>query len=171
MKTIAFVGQNNDKVFKSNVLGFIEALGIKYRDISKDIPYNEKYSDYIIMNSCINISAVTLNCGYCLANMDTLLGNKISINGNLITYGFGSKNTVTISSVKDENDGFVYCLQRYIHINDLQGVEPQEIPIEIEFEEEEELYSYMVAITISLIEGINNKKRIEKKLNNEFSYK
>lgn len=163
MKTIAFVGENNDKVFKSNLLGFAEALGVKYEDISRDVLYKEKYSDYIIINSYVDTKSIRLNCGYCLANMDNLFENNISIHGNLITYGFGAKNTVTISSVENENEGFVYCLQRYIHISSSQGIEPQEIPIEIEFQQQKELYSYMTAITMCLIENVNIKKVIEKK--------
>lgn len=162
MKTIAFVGENNDKVFKSNLLGFAEALGVKYKDISRDVLYNGKYSDYIIINSRVDIKSITLNCGYCLANMDSLFENNISIHGNLITYGFGAKNTVTISSVENENEGFVYCLQRYIHVINSKEIEPQELPIEIEFKQQKELYSYMTAITIGLIENVNIKKVIEK---------
>ena len=49
---------------------------------------------------------------YCLINMDKCYQNNITIYGNVIAYGFGSKNTVTVSSVEDEKTDFVYCLQR-----------------------------------------------------------
>ncbi|MCY6356417.1 hypothetical protein [Clostridium sp. ZS2-4] len=161
MKTIAFVGENNDKVFKSNLLDLVGDLGLEYKDISRDVLYDEKYSDYIIINSYVDTKSIRLNCGYCLANMDNLFKNHISIHGNLITYGFGAKNTVTISSV--ENEEFVYCLQRCINISNSQGIEPQEIPVAIEFQQQKELYLYMTAITICLIENVNIKKVIEKK--------
>lgn len=158
MKIISFIGQNHDENFESNVLKYIRNYNITNNNaLIKE--NNKVYSEYIVINSCENYDAVPLECNFCLANMDKLSNNEIYVKGNLITYGFGNKNTVTISSVEDENQGFVYCLQRYINSSSLIKIEPQEIPVKIKFKKEEELYSYMVAITISLIENTYNKTK------------
>ncbi|MCY6482793.1 hypothetical protein OW763_00275 [Clostridium aestuarii] len=162
MKKIAFVGKEQNKIFKAAVLKFISSRGIEYEDVSYDIIHKDVYADYVIVNSHINTLNSKINCRYCFINMDSIYQEKISINGNLITYGFGNKNTITISSVENENEGFVYCIQRFLVCSNSNIVEPQEIPIEVAFDTEEQLYSYMVAITISLIEKVDSKKIFNK---------
>jgi hypothetical protein len=94
--------------------------------------------------------------------MDNGFDKTINIYGNIITYGMGSRNTVTISS-QEYNTSFVYCLQRYISLSSGEVIEPQEIPVKTEFTNESEVYALMIAVTIALIEGIDSVE-IEKKL-------
>ena len=55
----------------------------------------------------------------------------------------------------EDNNSFVYCLQRDLNYNAFGKLEPAEVPINISFSGEEEIYAAMVGITISLIEGKN----------------
>jgi len=67
----------------------------------------------------------------------------------------GNKNTITLSSLEQENIGIVYCIQRYISIYNENIIEPQEIPLNIYYEDESYIYAYMVIITIALIQGVH----------------
>lgn len=161
MKRIALIEESSSKKFKSNVLEFMKLFKNNSRDIYLIQDDNISNTEYIVINSHVDSSEGTINSKYCLANMDNLFDKDISVCGKLITYGFGSKNTITISSVEDDNEGFVYCIQRYIDIDSFHRIEPQEIPIQLKFEDEEELYSYMAAITILLIENVGDEKFFE----------
>ena len=77
--------------------------------------------------------------------------------------GLAEKIQLQYPVLQIENEGFLYCIQRYLNINALGILGPEEIPIDVEFSMEEELYAYMVAITIALIEG-NGSKFIAKNL-------
>ncbi|WMJ81082.1 hypothetical protein RBU49_02170 [Clostridium sp. MB40-C1] len=171
MKTIAFIGEDKIRNFKSNVLEFVNSYSNNYKEVTNEHISSKGYADYIVMNSNSDSDIGVLKCKYCLANMDKLFQNNICIYGNLITYGFGNKSTITVSSVENENEGFVYCLQRYINMDCSHNVEPQEIPICLKFEDEEELYCYMVAITILLIENVGDEKFFEKLLNKSLNKK
>lgn len=155
---------NENSVFQQRFSRTIMAL-----NLSIDCFYNEpkeQFYDYIILNDKIHQSDKSLNCSYCLLNMDNFSDKSIHANvyGNLITYGFGNKNTVTISSVESENTGFVYCLQRNLNNNSLGMCEAEEIPVNTTFQEEGELYSDMACITIGLIEGLGVEDLKEKLL-------
>lgn len=154
MKTIAVIGGN--KVFCSYLLKTLRLVDVEVRLLTKYAVKNENHYDYVVFNSNSNIKDILINGNYCLINMDLVSdkSNNINIYGNLITYGLGSKNTVTVSSMEDKNS-FVYCLQREVNHNALGMLEPQEIPININFNGDDEIYAAMVAITISLIERKN----------------
>ncbi|MEW9095048.1 MAG: hypothetical protein AB2417_08175 [Clostridiaceae bacterium] len=122
-------------------------LEIDYKELNEKKTY-----DYIVVNNINEVDICMDNCigDYYLLNMDMKFDN-ILFEGNLITYGLGNKNTITISSIAEDKSGFVYCIQRYI----TEYVIPQEIPINRKFKDNYELYAFMISITIALIEGIS----------------
>lgn len=151
MKTISIIGGN--KSFSSYVQKVLKSLEIDCKYFTKYAVKRENYYDYVIFNSNSNIKDIVLNGGYCFINMDLVNGNRnVNIYGNIVTYGLGSKNTITVSSMED-NNSFVYCLQRDLNYNAFDKLEPAEIPINMGFNGEEDIYAAMVAITIGLIEG------------------
>jgi len=152
MKKIAIIG--GSKTFHSYLLKIFKLTDVEAKFFTKYAVKNEKQYDYVIFDSSSNIKDVSINGSYCFINMDLidLKNNNINIYGNLITYGLGGKNTVTVSSMED-NNSFVYCLQRDLNHNSLGILEPEEIPVNMAFNNEQEIYAAMVAVTISLIEG------------------
>lgn len=151
MKTIAII--EGSKNFNEYLLKILEISGVELKFFVKHSIKKEDYYDYIVVNSNDNIKGISLNSKYCFINMD-LIGNKnnnISVCGNIITYGLGSKNTVTVSSIENKNS-FVYCLQRDVKHKELGMIESAELPVKMSFSNDDELYASMVAITISLIE-------------------
>jgi hypothetical protein len=163
MRTIAVMEVFNEKSFNSYLSCLLDLLNIEHS--LQSIEGMESIDlDYVILNSSKKEQKVIdLKADYCFANMDNRLEGNINIYGNMITYGFGAKNTVTVSSLEDNNEGFVYCLQRYLSCKLEGALEPQEIPISLKFENDGELYAATIAITIALLEG-SNCKDIEKKL-------
>ena len=151
MKTIAIIGSS--KTFHSYLLKILRLTDVETKFITKYAVKNESQYDYVVFNSSSSIKDVLINGNYCFVNMDLInfRNNNINIYGNLITYGLGGKNTVTVSSMED-NSSFVYCLQRDVTYNSLVIVEPEEIPVNMDFSSDEEIYAAMVGITISLIE-------------------
>lgn len=151
MKTIAVIGGN--KTFSGQLLKILNLMEIKLNVFSKYMIKKENHYYYVVVNYNTNIKDVFINGTYCFINMDLVNTRNcnIDIYGNIITYGIGSKNTVTVSSIKNK-DGFVYCLQRTLSCNDVI-LEPLEIPVKMDFNSDDELYAAMVGITISLIEG------------------
>lgn len=160
MKTIAVADSLVQEKFKSYLSGIFSLLEIDccLYELTRD-----EYLDYIIINSP-TYKSDQLSAEYCLVNMDNDYNKGMSLCGAMITYGFGNKNTITISSVGDSNQGFVFCLQRYLKLNSSYTLEPQEIPIHLQFDNDIELYAFMAAITIGLIEG-KDSSLIQKKLN------
>ncbi|MCT8977314.1 hypothetical protein N4T77_11955 [Clostridium sp. CX1] len=152
MKTIAIIGGN--KAFYSYLVKVLKLLDVEVKFFTKYAVKNETYYDYVVFNSSSNIKDVLINGGYCFVNMESIgyKNNNVNIYGNLITYGLGSKNTVTVSSMED-NNSFVYCLQRELNYNALERLEPQELPVTMNFNGDDEIYAAMVGITIGLIEG------------------
>jgi len=153
MRTIAIIAQKEEKDFIFSLTKILSKLDVEYCLIKEEQILGEKHLDYVILHSRPQNLDISLNSSYCFINMDELQGHNIDVYGNVIAFGFGRKNTVTISSASEENQGFLYCIQRYLNINALGMLGPEEIPIEAEFSTERELYAYMVGITIALIEG------------------
>lgn len=125
---------------------------------------NSNYYDFIVLNKSCHKIEQSLNCEYLLINMDTYDGSVSKIQGNVITYGIASKNTITLSSIEKDSGSFVYCVQRYINTNFGYTVQPQEIPVEIDFKDQDNLYASMAAITVVLLQ-CNNDETVETKLN------
>ncbi|MBC2582478.1 hypothetical protein [Clostridium sp. DJ247] len=152
MKTIAIIG--GSKNFNNRLSKMLKSANIECKAYTKYMVKKESHYDYVVLNSNSSIKDVLINGGYCFVNMDLIdiKSNNANVYGNIITYGFGSKNTVTVSSMEDHNS-FVYCLQRDVNYNALGIIEPEEVPVEMEFGSEEDIYVAMVGITIILIEG------------------
>lgn len=163
MKTIAISDNTIQASFRYYLASILDLLGVNYNLCDFNELTGDKYLDYVVVNSPVSKN-IQLNAKYCLVNMDNEYDKRMSLYGSMITYGFGSKNTITISSVGDDNQGFVYCLQRYLKCNSSFALEPQEIPVHFQFDHEIELYAYMAAITIGLIEGRGN-DLVQNKLN------
>lgn len=84
--------------------------------------------------------------------MDSFKECKAAIRGDVITYGFGSKNTITLSSIESETGKLVYCIQRYINKNPMFILQPQELPLVMNFDDDELLYALMAGLTIVMLE-------------------
>ena len=83
-----------------------------------------------------------------IINMDTNIDNEELniVNSNLITYGFNSKSSITISSVTDD-DVLIY-LQRNI-CNNHEEIEVQEI--KIENNPNYSIYDLIIVLTLFLL--------------------
>lgn len=156
MKTLTIIEGLNEEKLKAYLSDSLELLGIDCNFVAIDSIDESVYFDYIILNSSRKFNSMALNTRYCFVNMDNHFNDNINIFGNMITYGFGIKNTVTISSLQDDNLGFVYCLQRYLSLDGIRAIEPQEIPIHIQFSNDIHLYALVITITIGLIEEIDS---------------
>jgi len=114
-----------NKLFKENNVIFIKETNI---DNIKNVHF-----DTIILNAKFKkmdkLVAVLINAKNIIVNMDEEIDfEDVNItNLNLITYGFNSKSSITISSVTD--DEVLICVQRNIY-NDSGIIEMQEIKIE-----------------------------------------
>lgn len=153
MKSLTVICGLKEEELKTYILGALESLGIYCEPIEYEEVNEGMEIDYVIINSNKKLKVLNLKCNYCFINMDNSYKDNLNIYGNIITYGFGNKNTVTISSIEDNNLGFVYCLQRYLDLKGNAVLEPQDIPIHVEYYNHTHLYSLMIAVTIALIEG------------------
>ncbi|KAJ50450.1 hypothetical protein BD780_003077 [Clostridium tetanomorphum] len=113
--------------------------------------------DFIVINDGRDIEKNKGNFEgkYILLNMDMPIGIDLDLSGMVVTYGLGNRNTITVSSMEKDKESFVYCLQRCLNSHS-SIIQPEEIPINSTFKDNYELYSFMVTITIALIEGINS---------------
>lgn len=166
MRAIAVMEGMNETGFNNYLSYVLDLLQINYRLLPIEDDENNQI-DYAVLNSSKRLNTKSLAAEYCFANMDSSLKENINIYGSIITYGFGIKNTVTLSSIEENNGGFVYCLQRYLGLKNEKILEPQEIPVALKYNDDTELYAAMVAITIGLLEGldcIDIEKKLSKKL-------
>ncbi|WP_027626852.1 hypothetical protein [Clostridium lundense] len=148
---------DNNREFKTYLKNQLELINIEC--VINECPKKFYGScDYVIVNNGEYLDGYKENLSgkYLLINMDMLGDSIINFNGNVVTYGLGNRNTVTVSSMEKGNGSFVYCLQRALAGNNLLVIQPEEIPIKTYFKDNYELYSFMVTITIALIEGINS---------------
>ena len=136
--------------FKKYLVELLNLMDLNYCMFT-DNGTNRKVN-YVVLNS-IDKTYKVLDGDYCFVNMDLISKkkNNVDISGCIITYGLGSKNTVTISSL-DYSSGFVYCLQRDIICEGKRVIEAQEIPVNMPLRDIDELYAAVVAITIGLME-------------------
>ena len=156
MKSIKIAGGNDN--FKNYLINLLELADLHY-DVYAN-KNNTEITKYIVLNSVDEKQDVS-NGHYCFINMDLIDGksNDFKIHGYIITYGLGSKNTVTISSL-DYNSGFVYCLQRDIVQNGHSIIESQEIPVDMVLRDIDELYAAMIVITLGLMDDKYTKKML-----------
>jgi hypothetical protein len=163
MKNIAVFDSIDHRNFIGYVQSILDMVDIKYSIIDSGV-LNQLTVDYAICNSGLERQKLDLKAGCCLVNMDYKHSCSLAVGGNTVTYGFGTKNTVTVSSLEENNLEFVYCLQRYLTLKNGGELEPQEIPVRLQFSGDTELYASMAAITIALIEGVSISE-IDRKLN------
>lgn len=156
MKFIALIG--GDKKFSDFLSKILTTMGIQcYIHLDKEIECS-RYYEYVILQSeaCTCNLNLKLNTSYYFINMDEFNGKAMDIYGNIITYGFGNKNTVTVSSIDKETHSFIYCLQRYLNHNAFAMIQPEEISIDMQFEDDDEIYGYMLGVTIAFLENGNS---------------
>ena len=146
--------QNNNSVLKKYHIIFIRENSI---DNIKNIKFetiivNREFEDKDSLNKLIAKSE------YVIVNEDigTIIDLLKDIKSNIITYGFNSKSTITMSSVTD--DSIQVSVQRNI-ISKKSEVEQQEISLNKETKSD--VYDIMLLISLLLIhnnEDINNVK-------------
>lgn len=146
--------QNNNDVFSKYHIIFIKEKSIdnikniKFETIIINREFNDEYSlnkliaksKYIIVNEDIDMAISLLN----------------DVSSNIITYGFNSKSTITMSSITD--DSIQICVQRNI-LSKQNEIEQQEISLNKEAESE--VYDIMLLISMLLIYDKNDIKRVK----------
>ena len=132
---------NNNNVFSDNNVIFINEKNIdNIKNVHFDtVIINKEFEKYDELNKLLN------NAKNVVINMDIKIEcQQLNIiNSNLITYGFNSKSSITISSVTD--DDVLICVQRNIY-NNYGEIELQEIKLE-----NNEKYSIYDLITILIL--------------------
>ena len=73
----------------------------------------------------------------------------------LITFGFNSKATITISSIKEEK--VMICLQRNIQKSNNEMIEAQEKEIEIDKKSDKKIYNELTVFIIKELHNLQNK--------------
>jgi hypothetical protein len=134
----------NNKFLTENNVIFIREKNI---DNIKNVHF-----DTVVINKEFEkmdeLNKVLENTKNVIVNMDTNIDNRELnvINSNLITYGFNSKSSITISSVTDD-DVLIY-LQRNI-CNDYGEIEVQEI--KVENNPNYSIYDLIIVLTLFLM--------------------
>lgn len=146
--------QNNNDVFSKYHIIFIKEKSIdnikniKFETIIINREFNDEYSlnkliaksKYIIVNEDIDMAISLLN----------------DVSSNIITYGFNSKSTITMSSITD--DSIQICVQRNI-LSKQNEIEQQEISLNKEAESE--VYDIMLLVSMLLIYNKNDIKQVK----------
>lgn len=135
---------DNNNVFSENNVIFINEKNI---DNIKNVHF-----DTVIINrkfgKIYELDKLLDNAKNIVINMDIDIECKELniINSNLITYGFNSKSSITISSVTD--DDVLICVQRNINSN-YGEIELQEI--KLENNEKYSIYDLIIVLVLFLI--------------------
>lgn len=146
--------QNNNDIFNKYHIIFIKEKSIenikniKFETIIINREFNAEGSlnkliakaEYLIINEDIDASISLLN----------------DVNSNIITYGFNSKSTITMSSVTE--DSIQICVQRNI-LSKQNEIEQQEISLAKEAESE--IYDIMLLISMLLIYNKNDIRQVK----------
>ena len=147
----------NNKSFNENNVIFIKEKNIdNIKNVHFDtVIINREFEKNDKLNNLLN------NTKNIVINMDANYnGNELNIsNVNIITYGFNSKSTITISSVT--TDDVLICIQRNINSN-YGIIELQEI--KIENNEKYSIYD-LIAVVILYLLYITNGEEIHIKSN------
>ena len=134
---------NNNFLTENNVI-FIKEKNIdNIKNVHFDTVFiNKEFDKMDKLNKLLE------NTKNVIVNMDTNIDNKELniVNSNLITYGFNSKSSITISSVTD--DDVLICLQRNIY-NNYREIEVQEI--KIENNPNYSIYDLIIVLTLFLL--------------------
>ena len=134
----------NNKFLTENNVIFIKEKNIdNIKNVHFDtVVINRKFEKEDELNKLLE------NSKNVVINMDTNVDNtKLNvINSNIITYGFNSKSSITISSVTD--DDVLICVQRNIY-NNFGEIEVQEI--KIENNENYNIYDLIIVLVLFLV--------------------
>lgn len=152
-----FVGvitnQKNEEYVKKELLAILPTENIIFindRNITniKNIKFEVVIIDNKINNK-IELRKIIADAKLILLNTDIQMNLETLNNLNLtiITYGFNSKSTFTVSSIEENH--IIICLQRNIYNNKRIEIEPQEFRVEIE----ENIEKY-ISIAIFIIKKI-----------------
>lgn len=121
------IADNNIKIININEESIKNIKNVKFDEIIVMKNIKLKKEEYKYMNDII------VNTKYMIVNadmeIDFLKELKIQKPIKLITYGFNSKATITISSVNEEK--IIVCLQRNLERLDNEIIEAQEKEIKI----------------------------------------
>lgn len=145
--------QNNNNIFNKYHIIFIKEKSIdnikniKFETIVINREFNEEQSlskliaksKYLIINEDIDMAISLLN----------------DVSSNIITYGFNSKSTITMSSLTE--DSIQICVQRNI-LSKQNEIEQQEISLSKEAESE--AYDIMLLISMLLVYNKNDIKQV-----------
>lgn len=152
-----FVGvitnQKNEEYVKKELSAILPTENIIFindRNITniKNIKFEVVIIDNKINNK-IELRKIIADAKLILLNTDIQMNLETLNNLNLtiITYGFNSKSTFTVSSIEENH--IIICLQRNIYNNKRIEIEPQEFRLEIE----ENIEKY-ISIAIFIIKKI-----------------
>ncbi len=146
--------QNGNDIFNKYHIIFIKEKSI---DNIKNIKFetiiiNRKFNEEQSLNKLIAKSK------YLIINedIDMAIGLLNDVNSNIITYGFNSKSTITMSSVTE--DSIQICVQRNI-LSKQNEIEQQEISLNKEAESD--VYDIMLLISMLLIYDKNDIKQVK----------
>lgn len=135
---------NDNKLLNKNNVIFIKERNI---DNIKNVHF-----DTVIINrefeKTYELNKILKNAKNVIINVDSNVdyGEIDVIDCNLITYGFNSKSSITISSVTE--DDVLICVQRNIY-NNYGEIEPQEI--KLENNQNYSIYDLIVVLVLFLI--------------------
>lgn len=103
-----------------------------------------------------NLKTIVANASYVVLNSDITIDFNIleNLNLSIISYGFNSKSTFTVSSVSENS--IIICLQRMITSSFDKKYEPQEF--EIECNENIDIYTMIFIQIIMVIYAKNTTK-------------
>lgn len=158
MPLIGIIAKKKDiqaikKEIKNNSIEIIEITkesiqnlkNIKFEEIIFIEDINLEETEYKFMSEIISKSK------YLIINVDTgmkkLKNIEIKEPIKLITFGFNSKATITISSVKENK--IIICLQRNIETPSKKIMEPKEQEIEISNLRNKKIYNILVTFIIN----------------------
>ena len=136
-------------LLKNNALKENNVIFIKEKNIDN---IKNVHFDTVVINrefkKMDELNKILVNAKNVIINMDTYGDNEeINIvNSNIITYGFNSQSSITISSVTD--DDVLICVQRNIY-NNYGEIEVQEI--KLENNENYNIYDLIVVLVMFLM--------------------
>lgn len=140
---------NDCEIIEINRESINNLKNIKFEEIIFLQDINLQENEYKCMRNIISKSQ------YLIINADieieTLKKIKIEKPIKLITFGFNSKATITISSIKEEK--IIVCLQRNIEKFDNEIIEEQEKEIKISKGKDKKIYNELV---VFIIKELNN---------------
>lgn len=148
-KNILELLKHNNFINKNNVI-FIKEMNI---DNIKNVHF-----DTVIINRKFDkmdeLNVILKNAKNIVINMDVNIDFKEIeiVSANIVTYGFNSKSSITISSVTE--DDVLICVQRNIY-NKFGKIDIQEIKLEIN--ERYDIYELIIVVVLFLLYIPNHK--------------